>query len=61
MYQNNIYNLELLVKIVFQYREHLSKIGDEIDAHAKEIEEYHILQSIPGIGRGESPPRLFPR
>ena len=50
LYQSNIFNLELLVKIVLQYQEHLSKIADEIDALAKEIEEYHILQSIPGIG-----------
>ena len=50
LYQSNIFNLELLVKIVLQYQEHLSKIANEIDALAKEIEEYHILQSIPGIG-----------
>lgn len=50
LYQSNIFNLELLVKIVLQYQEHLSKIVDEIDALAKEIEEYHILQSVPGIG-----------
>ena len=50
LYQSNIFNLEILVKIVLQYQEHLSKIADEIDALAKEIEEYHILQSIPGIG-----------
>ncbi|EFV74611.1 hypothetical protein HMPREF1013_05068 [Bacillus sp. 2_A_57_CT2] len=50
LYQSNIFNLELLVKIVLQYQEHLSKIAGEIDALAKEIEEYHILQSIPGIG-----------
>jgi len=50
LYQSNIFNLELLVKIVHQYQEHLSKIAGEIDALAKEIEEYHILQSIPGIG-----------
>ena len=40
----------MLVKIVLQYQEHLSKIANEIDALAKEIEEYNILQSIPGIG-----------
>jgi transposase len=50
LYQSHIFNLELLVKIVLQYQEHLSKIADEIDALAKDIEEYHILQSIPGIG-----------
>ena len=39
-----------MVKIVLQYQEHLSIIADEIDALASEIEEYEILQSIPGIG-----------
>lgn len=50
LYQSNIFNLEMLVNLVLQYQEHLSKIATEIDALAKEIEEYHILQSIPGIG-----------
>ncbi|MED3554300.1 IS110 family transposase [Cytobacillus praedii] len=50
LYQSHIFNLEMLVNIVLQYQEHLSKITDEIDALSKEIEEYHILQSIPGIG-----------
>jgi transposase len=50
LYQSHIFNLEILVKIVLQYQVHLSKIADEIDALAKEIEKYEILQSIPGIG-----------
>ncbi|MEH7097960.1 IS110 family transposase [Neobacillus vireti] len=49
-YKSHIFNLEILVKIVLQYQEHLSQIANEIDALAKEIEEYKILQSIPGIG-----------
>ena len=28
LYQSNIFNLELLVKIVLQYQEHLSKIAE---------------------------------
>jgi hypothetical protein len=50
LYQSHIFNLEMLISIVLQYQEHLSKIADEIDALASEIEEYEILQSIPGIG-----------
>lgn len=50
LYESHIFNLEILIKIVLQYQEHLSKIADEINALAKEIEEYYILQSIPGIG-----------
>jgi len=51
LYQSHIFNLEMLVNIVLQYQEHLSKIADEIDALAKDIEEYHILQSTPEIGK----------
>ncbi|MCM3655625.1 transposase, partial [Metabacillus litoralis] len=35
---------------LLQYKEHLSKLEAEIDALAKEIEEYNIIKSIPGIG-----------
>ena len=49
-YQSHIFNLELLTKIVLQYQEHLSKIAEEIDALSNEIEDYKLLQSIPGIG-----------
>ena len=49
-YQSHIFNLEMLINIVLQYQEHLSKLANEIDSIAKEIEEYKILQSIPGIG-----------
>lgn len=37
------------IKILLQYKEHLSKLESEIDALAKEIEEYSIIKSIPGI------------
>jgi transposase len=50
LYQSHIFNLEILVSIVLQYQEHLSKIAAEIATLASEIEEYEILQSIPGIG-----------
>lgn len=50
LYQSHIFNLKLFINIVLQYQEHLSKLAAEIDALAKEIEEYEIIQSIPGIG-----------
>ncbi|SOC41739.1 IS110 family RNA-guided transposase [Ureibacillus acetophenoni] len=50
LYESHIFNLEMLIKIVLQYQEHLSKLADEIDSLAQEIEEYELLQSIPGIG-----------
>ncbi|WP_082677261.1 IS110 family transposase, partial [Bacillus sp. FJAT-29937] len=51
LYQSHIFNLEILIKIILQYQEHLLKLEAEIDALAKEIEEYKIIQSIPGIGK----------
>ncbi|WP_042351385.1 IS110 family transposase [Bacillus massiliigorillae] len=36
--------------ILLEYKKHLSKLEEEIDALAKNIEEYKIIQSIPGIG-----------
>ncbi len=33
-----------------QYQEHLAKLDNQIDALAGEIEEYKIIQSIPGNG-----------
>lgn len=50
LYQSHIINLEILANIILQYKEHLSKLAAEIDALAKEFEEYKIIQSIPGIG-----------
>src|SRR4051812_23460514 len=49
-YDSHIFNLGILVNIVLHYQVHLSNIADEIDALASEIEEYEILQSIPGVG-----------
>jgi transposase len=50
LYESHIFNIKMLITIVLQYQEHLSLLEAKIDALAKEIEEYKILQSIPGIG-----------
>lgn len=50
IYQSHILSLGMYIKIILQYKEHLSKLESEIDALAKEIEEYKIIKSIPGIG-----------
>lgn len=50
LYQSHIFNLKMFINIVLQYQEHLSKLAVEIDALAKDIKEYQIIQSIPGIG-----------
>ncbi|MCM3790812.1 IS110 family transposase [Domibacillus indicus] len=50
IYQSHILSLGMYINILLQYKEHLSKLEAEIDALAKEIEEYSIIKSIPGIG-----------
>jgi transposase len=50
MYDSHIFNLKILINMVLQYEEHLSKLAAELDALAKEFKEYEIIQSPPGIG-----------
>ncbi|GIN42345.1 hypothetical protein J19TS1_52940 [Heyndrickxia oleronia] len=48
--QSHILSLYMYISIILQYKEHLSKLEYEIDGLAKEVEEYNIIKSIPGIG-----------
>ncbi|MFD4932509.1 IS110 family transposase, partial [Peribacillus butanolivorans] len=50
LYQSHILSLEMYIKMLLEYQKHLSKFENERNALAKEIEEYKIIQSIPGIG-----------
>jgi hypothetical protein len=50
LYQSHLLSLSMYINMLLQYKEHLSKLVTEIDTLAKEIEEYKIIQSIPGIG-----------
>ena len=50
LYHSHLISLEMLIHILLEYKKHLSKLEEEIDALAKNIEEYKIIQSIPGIG-----------
>ncbi|MFY0759989.1 IS110 family transposase [Metabacillus dongyingensis] len=50
LYHSHILSLHMYIDLLLQYKEHLSKLAAEIDALAKEVEEYEIIQSIPGIG-----------
>lgn len=50
LYQSHLLSLSMYIDMLLQYKEHLSKMESEIDALAKEVEEYKIIQSIPGIG-----------
>lgn len=49
-YQSHLISLDMYANLLFQYKEHLSKLDKQIDALAKEFGEYKIILSIPGIG-----------
>jgi len=50
MYASHLINLKVLITLILQYQEHLAELERNIDALAEEIEEYDLIQSIPGIG-----------
>src|SRR5699024_9601105 len=50
MYQSHVSNLKIVINIVLQYQEHLSELAAEIDALAKENEEYQIIHYSCGSG-----------
>lgn len=50
LYHSHLISLEMFIQMLLQYQEHLAKLDERIDALAGEIEEYKIIQTIPGIG-----------
>ncbi|PFA63258.1 IS110 family transposase [Bacillus sp. AFS015802] len=50
LYRSHILSMNMYIHMLLQYKEHLSKLAAEIDALAKEVEEYELIKSIPGIG-----------
>lgn len=50
LYDSLILSLNMYIKMLLEYKKHLSNLENEIDVLAKSIEEYKIIQSIPGIG-----------
>ncbi|RKL64680.1 IS110 family transposase [Salipaludibacillus neizhouensis] len=50
LYQSHLLSMDMYIDMLLQFKEHLSKLEAEIDTLAKEIEEYNIIKSIPGIG-----------
>ena len=50
LYSSLILSLDMYIKMLLEYKKHLSMLEDEIDALAKNIEEYEMIRSIPGIG-----------
>ena len=51
MYQSHLFNLNMYIDILFHYQGHLSELERQMISLASEIEEYKIIQSIPGIGK----------
>ncbi|UVI29270.1 IS110 family transposase [Paenibacillus spongiae] len=49
-FQSHLISLEMYVSMLLHYREHLSALEKQMNALANDIEEYQIIQSIPGIG-----------
>jgi transposase len=49
-YHSHLISIELYISLLLQFQEHLSRLEIQIDALAEEVEEYQIIQSIPGIG-----------
>lgn len=47
---SHLISLEIYVSMLLHYREHLTALEKQMDALANELEEYKIIQSIPGIG-----------
>ncbi|OME98779.1 IS110 family transposase, partial [Paenibacillus sp. FSL H7-0331] len=49
-FPSHIISLELLINLLLQYQDHLSKLDQSIEDLAQELLEYDLIQSIPGIG-----------
>lgn len=49
-YQSHLFSINMYISMLLHYKEHLSTLEKQIDALANEVEEYEIIQSIPGIG-----------
>ena len=50
VYQSHLINLQMYIEMLFQYQGHLSELEIRIVTLANELEDYKIVQSIPGIG-----------
>lgn len=50
VYVSHLINLQMYIELLFQYQGHLSELENHIVSLASELEEYKVVQSIPGIG-----------
>ncbi|SFL07258.1 hypothetical protein SAMN03159341_10369 [Paenibacillus sp. 1_12] len=48
-FPSHLISLELLINLLLQYQDHLSKLDQFIEDLAQELLEYDLIQSIPGI------------
>ena len=49
-FPSHLISLQLLIKLLLQYQDHLADLNKSIEALAEELLEYDLIQSIPGIG-----------
>lgn len=47
---SHLFSLKMYIRMILEYKEHLSDLENQIDALAAQIEECQIIRSIPGIG-----------
>lgn len=50
LYQSLLISLNMYIDLLKAYRQQLSKLEREIDQLAAQLEEYELIQSLPGIG-----------
>ncbi|MFS0921641.1 IS110 family transposase, partial [Brevibacillus sp. 179-C 1.1 NHS] len=50
VYESHVISLQMLIRLLLQFQEHLSTLEQQIDALAEEVKEYDLLRSIPGVG-----------
>ncbi len=49
-FHSHLFCMNMYISMLLHYKEHLSTLEKQIDTLANEVEEYEIIQSIPGIG-----------
>ncbi|MEK5358196.1 IS110 family transposase [Paenibacillus sp. FSL L8-0709] len=49
-FPSHLISMQLLIKLLLQYQDHLSDLDKSIETLAEELLEYDLIQSIPGIG-----------
>jgi transposase len=49
-FESHLFSMDMYIRMILEYKEHLSALEKQIDALAQGIEEYQMIQSIPGIG-----------